>query len=106
MYSLSSGVCFIHDISSASYICHGVGLVVGPFRSHVSRNLLKGLPWFVLPVGDPVSSKIVLDNKIIEQVKSFEYLGNMISYERELYIDNKLNRNLKVTGILTLSLPN
>jgi hypothetical protein len=31
---------------------------------------------------DPVRTKIVIDNKIIEQVKSFNYLGNMISYEK------------------------
>jgi hypothetical protein len=49
---------------------------------------------------DPVRTKIVIDNKIIEQVKSFNYLGNMISYERELDIDNKLNNYLKITDIL------
>jgi hypothetical protein len=49
---------------------------------------------------DPVRSNILIDNKIIEQVKSFNYLGNMISYERELHIDNKLNNYLKITGIL------
>jgi hypothetical protein len=48
---------------------------------------------------DPVRNEIVID-KIIEQVKSFNYLGNMISYERELDIDNKLNNYLKITGIL------
>jgi len=31
-------------ISSSSYICHGVGPLVDPFRSHVSRSLFKGLP--------------------------------------------------------------
>ena len=31
---------------------------------------------------DPVRTKIVIDNKIIEQVSSFNYLGNMISYEK------------------------
>jgi hypothetical protein len=46
---------------------------------------------------DPV---MVIDNKIIEKVKSFNYLGNMISYERELDIDKKLNNCLKITGIL------
>jgi len=30
----------------------------------------------------PLGAKIVIDNKIIEQVNSFNYLGNMISYER------------------------
>jgi hypothetical protein len=33
---------------------------------------------------DPVRTKIVIDNKNIEKVKSFNYLGNVISYEREL----------------------
>jgi hypothetical protein len=49
---------------------------------------------------DPVRTTIVIDNKSIEQVKSFNYLGNMISYERELDIDNKLNNYLKIKGIL------
>ena len=31
---------------------------------------------------DPVRTKIVIDNKIIEQINSFNYLGNMISYEK------------------------
>ena len=50
---------------------------------------------------DPVRTKIVIDNKIIEQVNLFNYLGNVISYEGELDIDNKLNNFLKTTGILT-----
>jgi hypothetical protein len=37
--------------SSSSYICHGVGPLVDPFRSHVSRSLFKLPPWFLLPVG-------------------------------------------------------
>jgi len=49
---------------------------------------------------DPVRTKIVIDNKIIEQVNSFNYLGNMISYEKELDIDNKLHNYLQITGTL------
>ena len=37
--------------SSSSYICHGVGPLVDPFRSHVSRSLFKVLPCFLLPAG-------------------------------------------------------
>ena len=54
---------------------------------------------------DPVRTKIVKRNKIIEQVSLFNYVGNMISYEKELDIDNKLHNYLKLTGILTHSLP-
>ena len=32
---------------------------------------------------DPVRSKIVIDNKITEQVNSFNYLGNLIYYEKK-----------------------
>ena len=49
---------------------------------------------------DPVRTKTVIDNKIIEQVNLLNQLGNMISYEGELDIDNKLNNFLKITGIL------
>ena len=31
-------------ISLSSYICHRVGPLVDPFRSHVSRSLFRGLP--------------------------------------------------------------
>ena len=31
---------------------------------------------------DPVTTKIVIDNKIIEKMNSFNQLGNMISYEK------------------------
>jgi hypothetical protein len=49
---------------------------------------------------DPVRTKIVIYNKIIEQVNSFNYLGNIICYEKELDIDNKLHNYLKITSIL------
>ena len=38
---------------------------------------------------DPVRTKIVTANKIIEQVNLFNYLGNMKSYKGELDTDNK-----------------
>jgi hypothetical protein len=41
---------WINAESSSSPICHAVGPSVDPFRSHVSRSPLKGLPWFLLPV--------------------------------------------------------
>jgi hypothetical protein len=36
----------------------------------------------------------------MEQTNSSNYLGNMISYEKELDIDNKLHSNLKITDII------
>ena len=49
---------------------------------------------------DPARTKIVIDSKIIEQVNLFNYLGNMMSYEGELDIYNKLNNFLKIISIL------
>jgi hypothetical protein len=49
---------------------------------------------------DPIRSKIAIDSKIIEQVNSFNYLGNLISHEKEMGNDNKLNNYLKITGII------
>jgi len=34
------------------HLSHGGGPLVDPFRPHVSRSLFKGLPWFLLPVGE------------------------------------------------------
>ena len=45
-------------------------------------------------------TKIVIDNKIIELVNFFNYLGNMISYEGELDINIRLSNLLKITGTL------
>ena len=41
--------------SSSSYIFHGVGPLVDPFRSHVSRSLFKGLPFLFCQLGSSVS---------------------------------------------------
>jgi hypothetical protein len=39
---------------------------------------------------DSIRSKVVIDNKTIEHVNPFNYLGNMISHENEMD-DDKLN---------------
>jgi hypothetical protein len=49
---------------------------------------------------DPVKSRIVIDNKIIEQVTSFNYLGNLISCEKEVDIDKKLSNCMKITSLI------
>jgi len=48
---------------------------------------------------DPMRTKIVIDDKIIEQVNLYNYLGNVISYEGEFDIDKKLHNFLKIIGI-------
>jgi hypothetical protein len=48
---------------------------------------------------DPIRSKTVIDNKIIEQINCFNYLGNLISHENEMDVD-KSNNYLKITGII------
>jgi len=55
--------------------------------------------WMAYKGRDPVKTKIVMANTIIEQLNLFNSLGN-ISYEGEVEIDNKLNNFLKITGIL------
>ena len=49
---------------------------------------------------DPVRGKIVIDNKIMKKVNSFNYFGTLITYEKEVDIDNILNKYLKITGII------
>jgi len=49
---------------------------------------------------NPVRTKMVVDNKIIEQVNLFNCLGSVKSCEGELDTVNKLNKFLKITGIL------
>jgi hypothetical protein len=47
---------------------------------------------------DPVINKIVIDNIITDQVNYFNYLGNLISCEKEVDIDKKLNKYFKIIG--------
>jgi hypothetical protein len=49
---------------------------------------------------NPVRNKTDIDNKITEKVNCFNYLENLISYEKEVAIDNKLNNYLKITGVI------
>jgi hypothetical protein len=44
-----------------------------------------------------VRSQIVIDNEIVNPCNS---LGNFISYEKEVDIDNKFNTYLYITGII------
>jgi hypothetical protein len=53
---------------------------------------------------DPGKSKIVIGNKITEEVYSFNYVGNLISYENEMDIRNKLNNCLKKEALKTTCL--
>ena len=41
-----------HILSSSSYVCRGVRPLVDPFRSYVTRSLFRGLPRFLLPIGE------------------------------------------------------
>jgi hypothetical protein len=54
---------------------------------------------------DPITNNIVIDNKIIEQVNSFNYVGNLISHENKMDIDKRLNNYLKITGIVNVFRP-
>jgi hypothetical protein len=49
---------------------------------------------------DPVTSETVIDNKITEQANLFHCLGNLISYEKEVDTDNRLNYHLPIAGLI------
>ena len=46
---------------------------------------------------NPGRNNTVTHNTVIEQVNSFHYSGNLIFYEKEADIDNKLNNHLTIT---------
>ena len=69
VYKCLMGHGFRQQFSSPSYICNGVGPLVGPFRFHVSRSLFKGLPWFLLPVVE--ERFITLGNLLPRVMKSY-----------------------------------
>lgn len=54
----------------------------------------------------PVRTKIVIEGKILEQVKHFKYLGCYVSYEKEIDLDEKLNRFRSICGTIHRNLKN
>jgi predicted butyrate kinase (DUF1464 family) len=88
-------VCILGN--SHANVMHKLNQIITEYGLTISVQKTKSMAF---RCRDPVRTKIVIDNKIVGQVNSFNYLGNMISYEKELDIDNKLHNYLKITGIL------
>lgn len=53
---------------------------------------------------NPIRSKIVVENVILEQINSFPYLGCNISYEGENDVSRKINKFLQILGLLNHTL--
>jgi hypothetical protein len=53
---------------------------------------------------EPIRSKIVIDNMILEQVNTFTYLGCNIWYQEEKDIHFKITQFLKILGLLNNTL--
>jgi len=49
---------------------------------------------------DPVRSKIVINNNIIEPINIFDYLGCSISYKNKKCVTLKISKFLQITGII------
>jgi hypothetical protein len=49
---------------------------------------------------DPVRSKICINNKMLEQVNTFNYLGCTLSYEGEKDMPSKISKFVKTIGII------
>jgi len=49
---------------------------------------------------DPVRSKIVINNNIIEPINIFDYLGCSISYKNEKGVTLKISKILQITGVI------
>jgi hypothetical protein len=49
---------------------------------------------------EPVPSKICLNNKILERVNEFNYLGHKLSFMGELDLHGKISKYSKIIGII------
>jgi hypothetical protein len=49
---------------------------------------------------DPITRKIVISNKIIEQINTCNYFGCSLSYEKEKDVTVKLSKFLQIIGII------
>lgn len=55
---------------------------------------------------EPIRSRIVIGGKIVEQVNTFRYLRNEISYHGEVDVASKITKFLRVTGLINRTLKN
>jgi hypothetical protein len=53
---------------------------------------------------EPIRSRTVIDNMILEQVNTFTYLGCNISYQDEKDIHSKITKFLQILGLLNNTL--
>jgi hypothetical protein len=53
---------------------------------------------------EPIRSRIVIDNMILEQVNTFTCLGCNISYQGEKDIHSKITKFLQILGLLNNTL--
>jgi hypothetical protein len=76
-----------------TYRKHKLNQIITEYGLNISEQKTKSMAF---KGRDPIRSKVIIDNKII-QVNLFSYLGNLMSYENEMGIDNKLNKKLKLS---------
>ncbi|PSN58388.1 hypothetical protein C0J52_12974 [Blattella germanica] len=55
---------------------------------------------------DPIRSKIILENKVLEQVSHFKYLGCDITYSESIEILNRTHKFQAVCGCINRTLRN
>jgi len=92
--SVASGT---HCVNTLQKAAHKLNKIITEYGLTISVQKTKSVAF---KGRDPVRIKIVIDNKITEQVNLCNYLRYIVSYEGELDNDNKLDNILKITGIL------
>ena len=92
--SVASGTYCVNTLQKAA---HKLNQIITEYGLTISVQKTKSVAF---KGRDPVRIKIVIDNKITEQVNLCNYLRYIVSYEGELDNDNKLDNILKITGIL------
>ena len=87
------------DLQRSAY---SLGKVMAKYGMKIS---LKKTKTIAFKGKEPVRSKIVVYNGIVEQVNTFRYLGMDILYKGEVDIENKLYKFIKLTGLLNRTMP-
>ena len=82
---------------------HQLSQICGTYNFKISAMKTKVMAFLGK---DPVRSKIVLNDKPIEQVSHFRYLGCDISYEPDRDIEEKVNKFQMICGTINRTLKN
>ncbi|KAJ4439022.1 hypothetical protein ANN_14978 [Periplaneta americana] len=76
---------------------YNLQIIASDFNMEISKEKTKVMAF---SGENPIPSKIMINNTLIERVNSFNYLGYNLSYITDEDMSNKISKFIKITGVI------